>query len=348
MACDIGDSKGFRKITDIITKVSLNDITYKASPITLNTSPSCTSSISDNKIIPAQSCSTSCMIHSTNFTLIDIQLCKVIHGYQYDGITITPSAELILTFLPKKSSNVHGLLFCLPIYISSTENYAAYLNNIGEISSTASLDTLFYSKNTQAALEYTTCFELQDSTKTISKKLNVFTFSPGINITQQNFDKLKGKICKTNCATYEFKDYSIPDQIRENYKTVITLPSNTSNSGNIYSTVLASCNPEFKRIMKYYVSPFTSTKKSISGKSGTYNHYNMNQYKCVPFDRLNDLNTNNVASLYDITTMQDNAEIVPTATNSDDSSTDIIEIIAIVAAVPIVIFFIGFAASIIL
>ena len=328
--CDSGDSKGFRTLNDPINYNKLT--TVNSSPITLAFDPSCVSSLYGNKIVPINTTQNTCTIDLIKYTLDNIQICKSIHKYKNTGENKDPVAELILSFYKTMSDNTSDiLLFCLPIYISDQEKYSGYLNNIDltNCDQNSSLSSLFVSsKESQSGLKYTSCF----SKKSKLEKVNIYVFS-GIRITQNKFNDLTAKLCKkdTLCISlqYTFKEYVMPNDL------------------SYAETSFITCSAEFAKTMNYYTTPITIPSKIKP--TGTYNHYKMNQYKCVPFDRLNDLKKDNVPSLYDITTMQDNAEIIPMTTTSDSISTDgVIEIIAIVAAVPIVIVMIGAAASFIL
>jgi len=307
MTCPIGNNSGLITLTGGIATLQLQSISPGENTLpfelltfpTRSTPPTSRGTFID-EVNPEKNI---CTVDGNRGILVGIQICTTTHtGYRLPGNTRTPVAELILSFHVKTraagSAVYHGILLCLPIYdaIPSQQHHHEYLTAIMTGSMTAdastipSLSSLFYSSKrdtSQVSLSYKTCVEVKEAqaAQTFStKSLAVFVFPHGIHIASN--------ILQPFLAQKVPQKFRLPSLIREDKATAKSYRFNngvkeiteTSSEGVLYTTTINSCNDEFKGKIQYFVRP--PPIPSVSSSSTTTTKLTTSQYKCVPFDKL--------------------------------------------------------------
>jgi hypothetical protein len=181
------------------------------------------------------------------------------------------------------------------------------------------LESLFYSSKedtSQTSFAYKTCFEIVNGDNNISSKnIAVFVFPRGIRLTPATVENLELML------NLKVPSYVIPEIIRDNQNTIISnqfgplgqktfTKENQSTKGSVYTTKLSSCSSEFKNRFEYFLLPpklpsSSFPSSSTNDSSLTQNNalslsqqsnstYKLNQYKCVPFNKLTDISDNYV------------------------------------------------------
>jgi len=178
-----------------------------------------------------------------------------------------------------------------------------------------SLESLFYSSKediTQTSFGYKSCFEIVSVDNDISSKnMAVFVFPRGIRLTDATIEMLLLRL------NYKVPSYVIPEIIRNNQNTILSYQfgsmgqktftkDDESTKGSVYTTKLSSCSSEFKNRFEYFLLPpklpsSSSGLSSLSVENGDLSlsqskdiNYKLNQYKCVPFNKLSDVSDNYV------------------------------------------------------
>jgi hypothetical protein len=295
MHCPLDANAGFIELIGPIQQADLNNIKVKSNPLSITISPKITPPpMSKNKIL--ESTDNFCRYKGDRFNLVDVQICSVTNkGYILPTTRIDPVAELIIAFKPNSKTTLSGILLCVPIYDSGNPSHDAYLNQFITPSDPSdknvnapTLESIFYSGDTQTSFAYTTCFET-----TTSNSLYIFVFPNGIHLTQSGFQTLKTMVA----GNETFPPYMIPVDIRNAEPTVRSftfdkngnkIPTITSKDGIIYSTPISSCTDDFKYRFEY----FTDAPKLSSSKKASTDQceYSTTQYKCVPLKQLKDPN----------------------------------------------------------
>lgn len=175
----------------------------------------------------------------------------------------------------------------------------------------SSLQSIFFSSSddqSQTSFSYKTCFEvLKTNNEFNSHNLAVFVFPRGIQLADANFEQMRLLL------TFNFPMYQIPPIIREYLPTLqnyrfgstgnkVYQSGDESRSGIVYTTTISSCTNEFKNRFEYFtMPPKPPTLSNLNvGSSGQMNEgvsinnndmtrYTTEQYKCVPFNQLTDL-----------------------------------------------------------
>jgi hypothetical protein len=299
MFCPSDVSTGLVQIMGPIQQTDLNSITTAKAPISISFGSSIPSIVDGNNIrVDSSATQTTCNHAGKRLTLIDIQICPVVHtGYRLPGMTDEPIAEMILSFdyhgTPLNCREMSGILMCFPIYASGPnhhDEYLVYALSPQPTSPPPSIKTLFYKDNSdssQASLAYTTCFETINSNGVPdSKGLYVIVFPRGICNT--SFTSLSSSI----------KKYKIPIPIKGTDPTVIRYrfdddgnkkSTATSTDGFLYTTQISSCSDEFKNYIQHFTIPPGLPSSSTAAGNRPNNLYRPAQYKCVPFDQLRDM-----------------------------------------------------------
>lgn len=304
MTCPVGNTSGLVAVMGGITTLQLqsiipqaNDLPMELLSLPTRRTPPTRQGTFIEEVNPEKNV---CTVHGNKGELIRIQICAKTHtGYQLPGNTRQPLAELILSFYVRTraagSAVYHGILLCLPIYeaIPSQQHHHEYLTAVMTGSMTAdsttlpSLSSLFYSSRTdtsQVSLSYKTCVEVKEAQRFSTKSLAVFVFPHGIHIASN--------VLQPFLAQQTLQNFRLPPLIREEKATAKSYRFNngvkeiteTSSEGVLYTTTINSCNDEFKSKIQYFVRP--PPIPSVSSSSTTTTQLTTSQYKCVPFDKL--------------------------------------------------------------
>jgi hypothetical protein len=174
----------------------------------------------------------------------------------------------------------------------------------------STLESIFYSSKddvSQTSFSYKTCFEIVQSDNTLrSHNLAVFVFPRGIELADGNMEQLKLQL------NFNFVPYKLPPSVRlffptaQNYRfgpngDKIVNVSDQSKEGFVYKSSISSCTNEFKNRFEYFTLPpklqgvsFSNNNENAQGlmlgSQAKTNLRTTEQYKCVPFNQLTDLN----------------------------------------------------------
>lgn len=288
--------KGSLSIPDLET------IYVKNSPITLSIAPRTTTpTMVGNKI--EDSYESTVLYKGTKYGMAHVvQVCAPLHtGYPIPGNNL-PVGELVIAFSNTKITGSYptGILLCVPIYESSIESHAAYLNQfVVQDSPVASLQTVFYETDTdesQKSMGYQTCFETINTATNTSSNYNllVLVYTEGIQLTLKNFQILVAKISGKGNTLPTFQ---LPSGLRNGNPTVSSFTFDSSGNkvqktisttGELYTTQLSVGTTDFMNRFEFYPSPKLASRSSSMFKASCP-YYKSTQYKCVPFDRIRNM-----------------------------------------------------------
>ena len=307
MFCPSDVNTGLIQLVGPISSSDLSSITVNREPLMISFGPRSTApSIVGNRI--DDSTQNTCTYRHSKFSLADVQIVSPVHtGFNLPGNTDTPQAELILSFSSNSQasslSTASGVLICFPIYISTPANHDTYLDNVIQNDSTIAvvptLESLFYSSandTSQTSFGYRTCFETVDGNQSVqSNSLFVNVYPNGIHLAPTTYQQL------FSLLQQQLTTYQVPPGLRGGDATIrlytITddgnkVPTQIDTNGVIYFSPLSTCSDDFKNRFEYFSKPPrlpSSVKPSgkivVSGTCPT-----VNQYKCIPFDQLRDVN----------------------------------------------------------
>jgi len=178
------------------------------------------------------------------------------------------------------------------------------------------LESLFYSSKgdtAQTSFSYKTCFEIMNADNTVSSKnIAVFVFPRGIRLTAATVEMILLQL------NYKVPSYVIPAIIRDNQNTILSYqfgPSgqktftkqDESTKGSVYTMKLSSCSSEFKNRFEYFLLPpklpstsfpssnndrLSNQQEALTLSQQRNSTYKLNQYKCLPFNKLTDVSDN--------------------------------------------------------
>jgi hypothetical protein len=312
MFCAADVNTGLIQLVGPISSPDLSIITVNRSPLMISFGSRTTApSLVGNRI--DESGQNTCTSDYKKYTLADVQIASPVHtGFNLPGNTDTPRAELILSFsadsTQSASAQLSGLLLCLPIYESSSSSHGEYIDQIIKndpgVAAIPTLETLFYSSDTdtsQTSFRYTTCFETIDERQEIhSNSLLIYVFPNGIKLSTTTYQQLFS-LLQQSLSTYQ-----LPPGLRGGDSTIrrYTIDDNGNkkasmidSDGVIYTTPLSTCTEDFKNRFEYFTKPpsrpqnrSSNTFSSKFASTGQNTCPTVNNYKCVPFDQLQDLN----------------------------------------------------------
>jgi len=209
----------------------------------------------------------------------------------------TSDTSIVSGTVNHNTNNINNTATC------SKTNNTAQKNTLqkNKKSGVPNLETIFYENDddtTQVSFAYKTCFETIDSNNIpSSKSLYVVVFPNGITLSQAVYQQLLLQM-NGNLPTY-----TIPPAIRSGDSTLRSykfdeqgtkIPTIISQDGIIYSTPLSSCTDEFRHRFEYFTSPPRTPSLSKKWDSEQCPYYKTTQYKCMPFNQLQDLSGNYV------------------------------------------------------
>lgn len=279
--CPLGALSGLVKLTGPITQQILFNISTNDSPplqLSIGARSTPPSLLSGNI---NDTTNNSCIYKNKKYDIINIQLCLPQHtGYKLPSRSDSPSAEMIIT-CHNPSANPEIILLCVLIYNTGTASNDIYMrtvlhHNNTEITTTT-LESIFTEE--QPSFGYSTCFQTQQNTEIIkSYNLYVLVFPKGIYLNNQDYATISSSISSLT-------SYTVPSNIT----TRPIISSYTLNNSGIqptdnqkmYTTTILTSSNDFQYKYEYFM------KEIIPLTSGTERkkYYKTSQYKCVPFNR---------------------------------------------------------------
>lgn len=264
--CPPDSYKTFQSLSGLLTELILKPVTVNQPPFLVSFAPRMVAPKLQKGGIIGEAFGNSIQINNVRYDIDPIIfLSKPLHK----GFTLPSQqsqqldmvAELLI--FARNLENICAL--SLPIYrTQNTLSYAAYINQLWDVDSpVANLQTLFVANEgdtKQVCLNYTYCQRIGGSGSTDGQNVNVYVFPRGIEIPSSNWQKIMN-ICE-----------------------------NLTDFGILTGTIL-STSIDFKNRFLYY-----SRGVSLIGRfdAGTCPAYKTKQYKCIPFDKIRNLDGDTV------------------------------------------------------
>ena len=310
--CPLGINTGIVELSGPINTTTLQDILVDEPVLTLSFAPRTTPpTLVGNRIDEGPD--NTIVYKGIRYTLTGgVQICKPLHkGYNISGGT--SQAEVILCFSNAQISGSYptGILCSFPIYVTHNQPmHNMYLEQLiasapastpasAPAPPVASLQTLFFENandKSQYSFSYQTCIDtyFTDSATNISSAKNfnllVFVYTAGILMPSKSFQTLVSQIN----TQQSLPTFNLPPALRGGFPTVLQYKFNddgqketimSSPEGMLYTTQISTASSDFTSRYEFYPPPKLSS--AFSQEQCPY--YKTSQYKCVPFNRLQDL-----------------------------------------------------------
>lgn len=259
--CPIGSFQGPQQLTGFFTQSLLGQIENRDKPFFIDIAPSGIRPnvykdwyIADNQnnLIEIDG------VKYNIFSLISIY--RPVHlGYKLptQPSNENPVAELIIQAF-SQSMPQKAALICFPIFI--TNNISAYSEYLDQLwnseAKVANLQTLFMNSDSdkkQVSISYVIC---------TNQDIKVYVFPNGISMPSSNWQKLQNIIGSP-------RDIKNIFHVRLNQSSLLSITSDDFKNRFIYNSKPAGLRGRFQ--------------------SGVCPSYRTSEYKCVPFDRIRDL-----------------------------------------------------------
>jgi len=262
MQCPVDAFKSFQTLSGPLTELLLKPIAVNSPPFLGSFAPRTVAPklLESGKINEGPG--NSIDVNDNRYELWDVGIIQTIHkGFLFPDQQASQwnqVAELMIAFLTMKKGGPFATIINLPIYATAnTSSYSAYLDQLYDPTKpAANLQTLFLKEEGDTAQKSISyIFCLQGS------NIQVILFPRGIQIPSYNWQKIMN-IIKTLNTPY----FPLPE-------------------------LLAPTCQEFRTRFQYFTKPISITGKFDTGSCPAYK---TNQYKCVPFDRIRNLDGDTV------------------------------------------------------
>lgn len=279
--CPPGALSGLVQLTGPISQQILNKIsTNDAPPLQLSIAPRSTppSHISGNI---DDTTNNLCIYKNKKYNITSIQLCTIQHtGYQIPSMSNNPSAEMIITCF-NSSAEPEGILLCMPIYNTGSSSNDAYMKAVLHPNTTSltttTLNSMFTDK--QPSFGYQTCFQTKlDNQTTASHSMYVLVFPNGIHLSNSDYSVIASSLLSS---------YIVPAAITNNHPIISSFTFNTSriqvtgtSEQKLYTAQISTSSDDFQHKFEYFIYDI-----KMVGTKRQAKHYTTSQYKCVPFNR---------------------------------------------------------------
>jgi hypothetical protein len=232
-----------------------------------------------------------CIYKNKVYKNIAIQLCKPQHtGYRLpDMTTDNPVAEMIITYY-RQSGDPEGIILCVPIYTKYTASNNEFLYNVldnsQKLSNIPTLKSVFSSTKMidKPSFGYHSCFYTTDY---LSHNVYVLVFPYGIAIDSTYTNKLTPLLSDK---------YVIPFLIAGKQVVSIYTPTTkgititTTSSNTMFTKDISTSSSDFTTKVQYYIYNISLVTSREPKK-----RYTPSQYKCMPFNREENLIMDNGA-----------------------------------------------------
>lgn len=263
----------------ILFKITTND----APPLQLSIGPRSTppSLLSGNI---NDTTNNSCIYKNKKYDIINIQLCSPQHtGYKLPSISDNPSAEMIITcYNPSAMPEI--ILLCIPLYntrtASNDEYIRAVLHHDSTQLATTTLESIF--KTEQPSFGYSTCFQTQQDTTIIeSHNLYVLIFPKGIYLSSKDYAVISSSVSSSTSYTVPSNITTRPIISSYTFRDGKINPTGTTDNRKMYTTQILTSSDDFQHKFEYFLYEI----KSVNSGTESKKYYKTSQYKCVPFNR---------------------------------------------------------------
>jgi hypothetical protein len=291
-SCPPGALTGFVQLTGPISQPILSTISVNDSPpLQFNFGPRNVPHTMYNTSYIATTENDECIYKNKVYKNVAIQLCKPQHtGYRLPDMTNdNPVAEMIITYY-RNSGDPEGIIVCVPIYTKYTASNNEYLYNVldnsQELRNIPTLKSVFSSAKMidKPSVGYHSCFQTTDNK---SNSLYVLVFPHGIAIDSTYTNKLTPHLSEK----YIIPFISAGTQVISTYTITngsINATSTTSNT--MFTKDISTSSSDFTTKIQYYMYNISFVASREPKK-----RYTTSQYKCMPFNREENLIMDNGA-----------------------------------------------------
>jgi hypothetical protein len=296
--CPLDGNSGFINILGNITPLMMSDMTIKTVPITMAYSPSKLNPTITGNIIEEQIDNT-LLYRGGRYGLVNTQICSPVHT----GYTMSPNmklaAEIMLTYSPEKMSDnpsaPDGVLLCVPIFLGNTNQNTAYIKRLLGNEDDNGISSLFTEDS--PSITYTTCIEYvnKEDGDISTSTLSIFVFLEGIVINQNALSNLNNIFGTGISPNKTIPPFTLSQFLRNGQPTVQSIitekgtrrVNELSDDGQIYINTISVGEKDFKTRFEIYSPTFyVSGGDKLKEKCELYTP---EQYKCVPFNALTDI-----------------------------------------------------------
>jgi hypothetical protein len=290
-SCPPGALTGFVQLTGPISQPILSTISVNDSPpLQFNFGPrNVPHTINTGYIATTEN--DECIYKNRVYKNTKIQLCKPQHtGYRLpDMTTDNPVAEMIITYY-RQSGDPEGIIVCVPIYTKYTASNNEYLYNVldnsQELRNIPTLKSVFYSTKMidKPSIGYHSCFQTTDNK---SYSLYVLVFPHGIAIDSTYTNKLTPHLSEK----YIIPFISTSTQVISTYTIRTgTINATSTTSNTMFTKDISTSSSDFTTKVQYYIYNI-----SLVASREPKKRYTTSQYKCMPFNREENLIMDNGA-----------------------------------------------------
>lgn len=320
MACPLGATAGFLEVTGPITPTQIKTVEVNGTSLVFQFAPRTTPPTMVANHIEEDPQNT-LLYKGIRYGLIDVQINEQTHK----GFTLAPGEvvfELNLTFATTQAPPTYPSMVVLvvPVFSSNEAYHGSYFGQLVDTDApAASIQTLFFddAKDTLAtSFSYQTCIELIGNTEdgsVNSFSARVFVFPMGAALVPQDAANLAAVFSKQAGGT--LPPYQLPVGFRGALQTMLSFTVNEegekvatqlSDIGQISVTPISPVGDDFKNTIQFFRKP--PVLAGVTTPDSQCPTYSTSQYKCVPFNALNDLSGNQVVmsgtSLADVVNQQ--------------------------------------------
>jgi hypothetical protein len=295
-SCPLGALSGFVQLTGPITQPILSSISVNDSPpLQFNFGPRNVPHTMYNTSYIGLTATDECIYKNKVYKNIAIQLCKPQHtGYLLPNMpTATLIAEMIVTYY-RQSGDPEGIILCVPIYTKYTASNHNFLYNIldnsQELSNIPTLKSVFSStdKIDKPSFGYHSCFYTTDY---LSHNVYVLVFPHGIAIDSTYTNKLTPRLSDKYVIPFLIAGKQVVSTYTPTMRGITTsITINATSSNTMFTNDMSTSSSDFTTKIQYYkynISLVTSREPK--------NRYTTSQYKCMPFNREENLIMDNGA-----------------------------------------------------
>jgi hypothetical protein len=314
MSCPPQSLYGFVNLTKTPSSDDLNSIAINTYPFIMNFAARSTPlTLPDNSTLLTEDAANTIMFKGNIYTLANTQICNPSSGsYNIYGTLKPTKATLIYTYFsqttnqavtsyqsaiqqntkPPFSNQPLIILLIVPIYTGTPSANATYLRQLlPTITTEATYPTLETLLKGLKSIGYSACIDLQliqNASTPFGIPTNIYNFTDGITLSEGDWTTIIGPriITPYNLTGQDPKivqSYNV-----DNGQWL----ANTTNMGTGFAilplmTVAKDSDSDFIKKLRYYTQPATSSLSTTAAKT----NLTPNQYQCLPFDQLKNLQT---------------------------------------------------------
>ena len=312
MSCPPQSLYGFLNLTKIPSSIDLNPISVNTYPFIMNFAARSTPlTLPDQSIMLTEDPANTIMYKGNIYTLLTSQICNPSSGsYNIYGTQKTTKATIIYTYLSQTTNQAVTnyqsavqqaktlpfpsqpifIMLIVPIYTGTPSANSSYLRQLLPSTTTeASYPTLETLLKGLKSIGYGACIDIQlipNTPKPFGSPTNIYNFMDGITLSEADWTNIIGSriITPYNLTGQDSKivqSYNV-----DNGQWL----ANTTNMGTgiVILPPMNITDDAFKHKLRYYTQPAISSSTTTAPKK---TNLTPNQYQCLPFDQLKNLQT---------------------------------------------------------